>query len=60
MPSTLECPVEGREVFENFREIKHAKEVKSLIRDILTVEEDQRITAAQILEKYAGWFDAFN
>ena len=36
--------------------INYSPEAKSLIKDLLTVSEEERITAAEVLEKYHDWF----
>lgn len=45
------------DTFEGYPDIEYASTVKKLLSDILVVEEDQRITAEGLLEKYEGWFN---
>lgn len=41
--------------FENYSDIEDASTIKALVEDILNLDEADRITAAQILDKYEAW-----
>lgn len=40
-----------------FTSINYSNEAKSVIKDLLTVSEEERITADQVLTKYSNWFN---
>lgn len=46
---------EPRECFESYPDIRHAGEITRLIADLLTLDEEKRISAVEVEQRYAKW-----
>jgi len=44
-----------KDIFEAHPDIEKASAVKSMLEDILRLDETKRISAAELLKKYSNW-----
>ena len=47
----------GVKRFEGYPDIKYVSEIEGMMKDILNIDENKRITAADLLDKYSNWFN---